>query len=348
MSDIIDLRSDTVTKPTPGMYQAMVTAELGDDMIGEDPTVNHLEATIAALLGKEAALLCLSGTQSNQVGLRCHCAPGDELLIHETGHVANFEAGAPAAISGITCRMLPGERGFLSVETLESAWRPATQNFPRTRLLCLENTTNMGGGAAWRLAEFQEVCGWAREKGLRVHLDGARIFNAQIAQGYSARELVAAVDTVSICFSKGLGCPFGSVLVGDREAITHARRSRKLMGGALRQAGVIAAAALYALEHHIERLSEDHANAQYFAEQIASLPGIHLDLNHVETNIVFFEVDPAWGTAQEFVAAALAAGVRMGAVHRQRVRAVTHLDVTKAEISRAAASIATVVTARSA
>ncbi|MBA3314538.1 MAG: aminotransferase class V-fold PLP-dependent enzyme [Planctomycetaceae bacterium] len=345
---MIDLRSDTVTKPTPAMYEAMVTAELGDDMAGEDPTANRLEAFVAELLGKEAALLCTSGTQSNQIGLRCHCQPGDELLIHETGHVANFEGGAPAAMSGISCRLLPGERGMLDVATLEAAWRPQGQHHPRTRLLSLENSTNIGGGAAWPLDRFIEVCDWAREKGLKVHLDGARLFNAAVAREYHVRDIAELVDTVSICFSKGLGCPFGSILVGSSDDIAKARRARKLFGGALRQAGVIAGAALYALEHHVDRLTEDHENARLFAERIAECEVICVRPVEIETNIVFFEVDPAWGTAAEFSQKLAERGVRINPVGRQRLRALTHLDVNRDDVLAAAGAIAEVAQARAA
>ena len=340
---MIDLRSDTVTKPTPAMYEAMISAELGDDMAGEDPTVNRLERHVADLLGKEAAVLCTSGTQSNQIGLRCHCLPGDELLIHETGHVANFEAGAPAAVSGITCRFVAGERGMLDVETLEAAWRPQRLHQPRTRLLSLENSTNIGGGAAWPLDRLQQVCDWARNKALRIHLDGARLFNAVVAKEYAARDVAKLVDTVSICFSKGLGCPFGSVLVGSNEDIAFARRSRKLFGGALRQAGVIAGAAQYAMENHIDRLAEDHANARIFAERIAELEAIRLRVDEVETNIVFFEIDARWGTAAELSRRLAEKGVRMNAVGPQRMRAVTHLDVSAVEVATAADLLADVV-----
>lgn len=342
----IDLRSDTVTKPTPGMYEAMVAAELGDDMAGEDPTVNRLERLVADMLGKEAAVLCTSGTQSNQIGLRCHCLPGDELLIHETGHVANFEGGAPAAMSGISCRALPGDRGLLDVATLDAAWRPQNQHHPRTRLLSLENTTNIGGGAAWPLDRMRDVCGWAREKGLRVHLDGARLFNAVVARGYSPRDVASLVDTVSICFSKGLGCPFGSILVGSAEDIAKARRARKLFGGALRQSGVIAGAAIYALENHVERLAEDHANARLFADRIAEQDAIRLPFGAPETNIVFFEVDAAWGTAAELSKKLAQAGVRINATGRQRLRAVTHLDASREDVLAAADAVAEAVASR--
>lgn len=340
MPRVIDLRSDTVTKPTPGMYEAMVSAELGDDMSGEDPTTNRLERFVAGLLGKEAAVLCTSGTQSNQIGLRCHCLPGDELLIHETGHVANFEGGAPAAMSGISCRLLPGERGMLDVDTLEAAWRPQSQHHARTRLLSLENSTNIGGGAAWPIDRMREVCDWARGKGLRIHLDGARLFNAAVAKGYDVRDVAELVDTVSICFSKGLGCPFGSVLVGSADEIAKARRARKLFGGALRQAGVIAGAALYALEHHVDRLAEDHANAKLFAQRIAEVEAVRVRVDDVETNIVFFEVDPAWGTAADLSRRLAEAAVRINALGRQRLRAVTHLDVSRDDVIAAAETVA--------
>ena len=339
MPGTIDLRSDTVTKPTPAMYEAMVSAELGDDMAGEDPTVNRLERMIADMLDKEAAVLCTSGSQSNQIGLRCHCRPGDELLIHQTGHVANLEGGAPAAVSGITCRLLPGERGMLDVPTLEAAWHPQTPHFPRTRLLCLENSTNIGGGAAWPLESLNDVCGWARQKELRLHLDGARLFNAAVAKGYDVRDVARLFDTVSICFSKGLGCPFGSILVGSERDIAAARRSRKLFGGALRQAGVIAGAAIYALEHHVQRLAEDHAHARLFAERIAEASAIEIRVDHVETNIVFFQIDAGWGTAADLVRTLVPRGVRINAVGPQRLRAVTHLDVSRDDVLAAAETI---------
>ena len=336
MTRVIDLRSDTVTKPTPGMYEAMVNAELGDDMAGEDPTVNRLEGFVAELFGKEAAVLCTSASQSNQIGLRCHCRPGDELLIHETGHIATFEGGAPAALSGITCRLVPGARGMHDLEDLEAAWHPQKQHFPRTRLLCIENSTNIGGGAAWTLDRLSAVCDWARDKGLRLHLDGARLFNAVVARGYQARDVAELFDTVSLCFSKGLGCPFGSILAGSSEDVAAARRSRKLFGGALRQSGIIAGAALYALEHHVERLAEDHANARLFAEHIADSKAIKIRPDDVETNIVFFFIDAAWGTAAELSLRLASRGVRINAVGQQRLRAVTHLDVTRDDVLAAA------------
>lgn len=333
---MIDLRSDTVTKPTPAMRQAIAQAEVGDDMSGEDPTVNRLEAMMADLLGKEAAVFACSGTQSNQLGVWAHTQRGDELLIEETGHLANFEAGAPAVLSGVVCRTLRGRNGMLDVPDLEGKVRADNQHLCPTRLVCLENTTNVGGGRAYPLDQMERLGEWAHRQGLKVHLDGARLFNAVVAKGYSAKEFCRHADTVSVCFSKGLGCPMGSMLVGSKAEITRARRARKIFGGALRQAGMMAAAAIYALENHIERLTVDHQNARAFAEAIARIKGVRIDPDAVETNLVFFEVDPDLGNASQLSAMLRERGVRIGASGPQRLRACTHLDVTREDVLRAA------------
>ena len=334
--EIIDLRSDTVTRPTPAMRQVMAEAEVGDDMVGEDPTVNLLEAYGCELFQKEAAVFCCSGTQSNQAAIWAQCRPGDELLIEQHGHLANYEGGAPAALTGVSVRNINGQGGLFDVADLERIWRKPQQHFPAPRLLCLENTTNIGGGRAWPLEQFQRVCQWGRDHGLKVHLDGARIFNACTAQDYRPHQIARHCDTISVCFSKGLGCPMGSLLLGDAATIAQARRARKIFGGALRQAGIVAAAAVYALHQHRDRLAEDHANARLLAERISPLPGIRLQLDTIETNIVFFELEEACGTAADFVARLQAAGVLMYAIGPNRVRAVTHLDITTAMIERAA------------
>ena len=310
-------------------------------MSGEDPTVNRLEAMVAELLGMEAAVFTCSGTQSNQMGVRTHCLPGDELLIHETGHLANFEAGGAAVLSGVTVRGIPGERGLLDVPDLEGKIRAHDQHLCHTRLVCLENTTNVGGGAAYPLEQLQRVSAWARSHGLRLHLDGARFFNATVARNYTPADVAACFDTVSICFSKGLGCPMGSILAGTAADIARARRIRKLFGGALRQAGIIAATAIYALENNVARLAEDHQNARRLALLLAEIPGVSIDPNEVETNLVFFEIAPEIGTAVQLSAALRDLGVRVGASGGQRVRAVTHLDVTADDIEEAATVIAT-------
>jgi threonine aldolase len=333
---VIDLRSDTVTKPTLAMRQAIANAEVGDDMSGEDPTVNRLEAMMAELFDKDAAIFACSGTQSNQMAVRSHCQSGDELLIAESGHIANYEAGGPAALSGVTCRTLPGRFGMLDLDDLQGKIRADDQHLCRTRLVCLENTTNAGGGRAYPLEQLDRVGAWAHEHGLKVHVDGARWFNAVVARGYTPARAAREIDTISICFSKGLGCPMGSVLVGSHSDIARARRARKLFGGALRQAGIVAAAAIHAIEHHVERLAEDHAHARLFAESIADIDGIAISPGDVETNLVFFNVDPERGDATQLSAELQKRGVRIGAMAPHRLRACTHLDVTRQDVLRAA------------
>lgn len=333
-TSLIDLRSDTKTKPTPEMLQAMMTAELGDDMNGEDPTVNRLESLICEMLDKEAAVFACSGTQSNQMGLRSHCLPGDELLIHELGHIAMFEGGAPAILSGISCRTLTGDKGMLDLVTLSGKIRANDQHLCQTRLLCVENTTNAGGGHYYPLDQLTEICDWAHENGLKTHMDGARVFNATVAGGYSIKEICAPIDTVSICFSKGLGCPMGSILVGPKEEIAKARRSRKIFGGALRQAGIVAAACIYALENNIERLQEDHDNARLLADQLASIEGISINPAETETNLVFFDVDPNLGNAMQLSKALHDRGVGIGAMGQTSLRACTHLDISREQIEQ--------------
>jgi threonine aldolase len=336
---VIDLRSDTVTKPTQAMRHAIAAAEVGDDMSGEDPTVNRLEKMTAEMLGKEAAVYNCSGTQSNQMAIRAHCHPGDEILIDETGHIVNYEAGAPAALSGVTARCVRGVGGMIDVPDLEGKIRPNNQHNCITRLVCVENTTNHGGGRAWPLAQMARVSRWAHEHGLKVHVDGARLFNATTAQGYSVRDFANLADSVSICFSKGLGCPMGSILIGDGAAIHKARRARKQFGGALRQAGMMAAAAIYALEHHIDRLQDDHDNARRFAHAISGIEGIRINLNEVETNLVFFEVDSALGTSAQLSAKLLSQGVKISPFGPQRLRACTHLDVSRDDVLAAAEAV---------
>lgn len=331
----IDLRSDTVTRPSLAMRQAMANAEVGDDMLGEDPTVNRLEKMVAEMFGREAAVFACSGTQSNQMGVRVHCIPGDELLINETGHISLFEGGAPAALSGVTVRTIASPGGFLDVPVLQDKIRSNDQHYPRTRLVCMENTTNIGGGRVYPLEQLQRVSEWALSHGLKRHLDGARIFNAMTAGGYTAAETGECFDTISVCFSKGLGCPMGSMLIGNIEDIARARRIRKLFGGALRQVGIVAAAVIYALENNITRLQEDHENAKQLADGLAALDGLQCDTSLVESNLVFFEVAPELGTAVQFCAAMKEHGVLIGPMGGQRLRAVTHLDVNSDGITAA-------------
>jgi threonine aldolase len=341
---VIDLRSDTVTRPTPAMRTAMANAEVGDDMLGEDPTVNRLERLMADMFGKEAAVFVCSGTQGNQLAVRTHCDAGDELLINETGHIANFEGGAAAALSGVTSRTISAPDGMLDVSDLKDKIRADDQHLCRTRLVCLENTTNLGGGRTYPLQQMQRVAEWAWSNDLKMHLDGARVFNAVVAAGYDPADIGACFNTVSVCFSKGLGCPMGSILLGSEREIYRARRFRKVFGGALRQAGIVAAAALHAMQHHVARLSDDHQNARDLADQISQIDGITIDPQTVETNLIYFEVDPALGTAVQLAGALKSRGVLIGPSGGQRMRAVTHLDVTSQDIQQVVEAIATAVT----
>ncbi len=325
---MIDLRSDTVTRPTEDMKRAMLEAPVGDDVFGEDPTVNRLEAYVAELLGKEAALYAPSGTMTNQIGVHVGTARGDEVLIHEGAHIFVYEVGAPAILSSVQLRTLSGEKGVIDPDTLRAAVRPENVHFPRSRLLCLENTHNTAGGTVYPLEDFAAVAGAARELGLKVHLDGARLFNAQAATGIPAREWCEHADTVSVCSSKGLGAPVGSLLAGDEETINEARRARKAFGGGMRQAGVIAAAALYAFEHNVERLAEDHERARKLAD---GLREAGYTVEPPETNLVLVEVE----RPDEFLEALAREGVLGTPGKPGFARLCTHLDVGDEEIDTA-------------
>ena len=338
---VIDLRSDTVTKPTPPMREAMARAEVGDDVFGDDPTVNELEGQTAELLGKEAALFVPSGTMANQVAIRGHTQPGDEILVEANAHLYYYECGAPAALSGAMCRCLSGQRGIFTGADVEASLRPADQHFPRTRLVCLENTHNRGGGKVWSIGQIQDVAAAARKHGLQLHLDGARLWNASVASGIPERDYAAHFDTVSVCFSKGLGAPVGSALVGPKGFIERARRFRKMFGGGMRQAGIIAAGALFALRQHRDRLAEDHANAKALASGLAAVSGLEADPAEVETNMVRFRVRSL--PAQQLVDRLRAQGVLVLAVGPDTIRAVTNLMVSPDAIPVAVAMIARVL-----
>jgi threonine aldolase len=315
----------------------MAEAPVGDDVYDEDLSVHALQERIADLVGKEGAVFVPSGTMSNQIGVRLHCTPGDEFLCEAGCHIYNYEQGAFAQLSGLVARCVEGTYGVLRVEQLAGLIRPANEHLVRTRLVCLENTHNRGGGRVLPYDVVAAVCAWARQHELATHLDGARLFNAAVASGIPARQWAGHFDTVSVCFSKGLGAPVGSAICGPKELMVRARRHRKLFGGGMRQAGVIAAAALYALEHHIERLAEDHAHARLLAEAIRQIDGLELRPPEVDTNLVIFRVDEALGTAYEFSERLKAAGVLISAFGPQMMRAVTHLDVGREDVERAAA-----------
>lgn len=335
MSNPIDLRSDTVTQPTASMRQAIANAEVGDDVIDSDPTVERLQDLCAEMLGMEAAIFMPSGTMTNQIAIRVHCQPGDEFICESGCHIYNYEQAAFAQLSGVSVRTVDGEFGVLHVDQLRGLIRPDNEHLVRTRLVCLENTHNRGAGRVWPHENVVEICQWAKENGLRRHLDGARLFNAAVATGIELADWAQHFDTVSVCFSKGLGAPVGSALAGPKELIKTARRARKLFGGGMRQAGVIAAGALYALENHIDRLAEDHANAQVLADAIRQSEGLSLQPDIVDTNIVIFQVDPSLGPASGFVEAMGKEGVLAMATAPQMIRLVTHLDVSADQVARA-------------
>jgi threonine aldolase len=335
----IDLRSDTVTKPTTAMRRAMAEAEVGDDVFGEDPTVQALEARTAELLGKEAALFVPSGTMANQIAIAVHTRPGDELICATTAHVYVWEAGGIARHSGVTARTFEGDFGLLSLDDIQDAIRPNDVHYVRTRLVWLENTQNRGGGRVQSVESSSAIRHWARENGLMMHLDGARLFNAVVATGEPATAWSRHFDSVSVCFSKGLGAPVGSALAGTAEAIKAARAARKLMGGGMRQAGIIAAGALYALEHHIDRLADDHAHAQILAQAFEQTEGFSLESGPVQTNLVWVVVDPQMGSAAEVSAYLKARGILVAALGSQVIRACTHLDVTRDDVEHAASVI---------
>ena len=341
----IDLRSDTVTRPTPAMRAAMAAAEVGDDVFGDDPTVRQLEDRVAEMLGKEDALFVPSGTMGNQLGLRVHCQPGDEFLCEADCHIHNYEQAAYAQFFGLAVQPIAGDYGVLHVEQFIDRIRPANDHCVRTRLVCLENTHNRGAGRVQPFDAVAEICGWAAENGLARHLDGARLFNAVAASGIPAIEWAAHFDTVSVCFSKGLGAPVGSALCGPGDLMRQARRHRKALGGGMRQAGIIAAGALYALEHHVGRLSKDHEKARRLAEIVRQTPGVKLDPEQVETNIVMFHVEVEMGTAAAFAARLRDEGVWMTAVGPQRIRAVTHLDVSGEQVEFAGKVLNEIATA---
>jgi threonine aldolase len=337
----IDFFSDTVTKPTLEMRRFMCEAEVGDEQKGEDPTVNLLQETVADLLGKEAAVFLPSGTMCNEIAMRVHCRPGDEMLAHRTAHPIHFETGGPGALAGVNVQALDGPRGQFEAGAVEAAIRPDNRYMPRSRLVWVEQTSNLGGGSIWPLERMQAVAGVARRRGLASHLDGARLMNAVVATGVSARDYAASFDSAWIDFTKGLGAPVGAALAGSRAFIAEAWRCKQQMGGAMRQAGIIAAGGLYALRHHVKRLAEDHANARRLAEGLAALPGVSLDPASVETNIVIFELGGALDAATA-VTKLLEGGVRMGALGPRSMRAVTHLDVSAEQIERALAVARTV------
>jgi threonine aldolase len=332
----VDLFSDTVTRPTEPMRRFMCAAEVGDEQQREDPTVNLLQDMVAELLGKEAALFLPSGTMCNQVAFAVHCRPGDEILLQELAHPLLYEVGGPSAMVGALLRPLPGPRGQFTADQVREAIRPPAYYMPRTRALSVEQTSNVTGGVCWPLERIEAVCAVAHAGGLVTHMDGARLLNAVVATGTPARQFAAAFDSVWIDLSKGLGAPVGAVLAGSGEFIEEAWRYKQRFGGAMRQAGIIAAAGVYALRHHVDRLAEDHERARQLAHGLAELRGVAIDPERVETNIVIFDVSGTGLSGDDFAARTLTShGVRFSVLGPTVVRAVTHLDIPPDGVSRA-------------
>jgi threonine aldolase len=346
---MIDLFSDTKTRPTEGMRRAIASAEVGDEQKFEDPTINRLRERVCELLGKEDAVFLPSGTMCNEIAIAVHCRPADEVIAERSSHIVDYEGGGPAALAGVMIRAVaaaPGEvPGTFGAAEVRSAVRADSRYFPRSRLVAVEQTANQAGGRVWPLAQLDAVAQAAHALGLATHMDGARLMNAVVAAGVPAREYARGFDSVWIDFSKGLGCPVGAMLAGSRDFVAEAWRLKQRWGGAMRQAGIVGAAALYALDRHVERLAEDHANARLLAAALAELPGVAIDPSTIETNIVFFDVGGAGLDAAAVCAGLAARGVQMGAMGPTRIRAVTHLDVSREDVMRAVDALREVLAA---
>ncbi len=340
---IIDLRSDTVTKPSAEMRRAMAEAEVGDDVFIEDPTVNRLQERAAEMFGREAALYVPSGTMGNLTCIIAHTRPGQEVICEEAGHIYNYEMGSMSAIAGVLPRVVTGEDGILTWETISRAIRPKIYYRPQTALISLENTHNMAGGTVYPTRLVNEICDRAHEAGIAVHLDGARVFNAATYLGEDVAEMTGKFDSIQFCLSKGLGAPVGSLIVGSRSFIERCRSIRKMLGGGMRQAGVLAAAGMIALEKGPRRLQVDHDNARVLANLLSDIPGIGLDPLKVQTNIVIFDLKGSGWSSPDFLQALATRSVLAVPVDNERVRVVTHLDVDRNDVERAAAIVREVI-----
>ncbi len=329
----IDLRSDTVTRPSEGMRKAIFNAEVGDDVFGEDPSVNKLQEKCAEISGKEKALFVPTGCMGNQLAVKSHTIPGDEVICEAEAHIFNYETAAPAIISNVQMVTIPGKNGVMKIEDIKNRVRSKEYYFPFTRLICLENTHNRGGGAILPIENIKEISKFAHDNGIKVHMDGARIFNAYVETGITVKEYASYCDSISFCFSKGLGAPAGSILCGDAEFITKAHKWRKILGGGMRQSGILASAALYALENNVERLKEDNDKAKYFAKEISTIPDVIIDLDSVHTNMVMFEIKDT--PRSEFMSKMKEKGVLMSAGTTTSIRTVFHMDVSMDEVKEA-------------
>lgn len=332
---MVDLRSDTLTKPTAAMREAIFTAEVGDDVFGEDPNVNRLQEIMAAITGKEAALFVASGTMGNQICIKTHTQPGNEIIVEHNSHLFNYESGAPALLSHIQVMPIQGIRGSFTREQAEQVIRPLNVHHPKTALICIENTHNRSGGTIFPFDEIKRISELAKEKNLKLHIDGARLWNASVATGIPIKKYCDLAHSVSMCFSKGLGAPVGSMILGTHQFIDQARYYRKAFGGGMRQAGILAAAAIYAVENHVVRIAEDHRRAKILGEFIRNLPGIEFDPESLQTNIVIFNVKNSGMSGQQVVELLARRGVKMLTFAGTKMRAVTHLDISDDDIHKA-------------
>jgi len=334
MSEISDFRSDTFTQPTTAMREFMMRAEVGDDVFGEDPTINNLQEMMAELLGKEAALFVTSGTQANQVSINAHTQPGDEVICDYNAHIFNYESGAPAMLSGVQLHPIQTKYGHPTLEQIQQVIRPVEDHFAQTRLICLENTHNRAGGTIFPFHEMKRISKFARDTGLKMHLDGARLWNAAIETGIKLSDYSALFDSVSLCFSKGLGAPAGSIIAGNKEFINRAHYYRKAYGGGMRQAGFLAAACIFAVENHFERLQKDHKNARLLAEALSVCPGIKIDMESVQTNIVIAEVSATGKSAYELVAQLKNHDILAIPFSQTKIRFVTYLNISRSNVEK--------------
>jgi threonine aldolase len=341
--EIIDLRSDTVTRPSQKMREVMVSAEVGDDVYGEDPTVNRLQDAVAEKLGKEAALFVPSGVMANQLSVKVNTQPGDEVIVEQDSHIFNYETAGAAFLSNVQLHTIKGNHGVLLAEQIIPEIRPSIYYNPRTSLVCLENTHNKAGGTIYPIEEIRRIHDLVHERNIALHLDGARLWNASVASGIPPMEYSKFFDTVTVCFSKGLGAPVGSAIAGSREKIESARKYRKIFGGGMRQAGILAAGALYALDNNIARLAEDHNKAKLLAEQLGGIDGVHIDIKYVQTNIVIIDIRERKETAAEIIARSKAEGILISDMGPFVLRAVTHMDVSAAQVKRAAELLKTIL-----
>jgi threonine aldolase len=341
--EFIDLRSDTVTKPSAEMRAAMMTAEVGDDVYGEDPTVNKLQKKVADILGKEAALFVPSGVMANQLAIKTHTQPGDEVIVESESHIFNYETAGAAFLSNVQLYTVKGTRGILKADQIAQAIRSSVYYNPKTSLVCLENTHNKAGGTIYPLEDIKAISNLARSKNIALHLDGARLWNASVASGISPKEYAGYFDTITVCFSKGLGAPIGSALAGTSDSIERARKYRKIFGGGMRQVGILAAGALFALEHNVERLKEDHDKAKVLARELIDIPCIHLETDFVQTNIVVFDIVERKYSTKDILFNLKSNGILLSEMSNSTLRAVTHMDVTLEQVKKATVIIKSIM-----